>query len=76
MTIKYLSKGTINDAEATDKSTSERNIVQETRAKKRLTGSADNSWNLPQTDGALGFTKRFDTPVPLYTIDDARNVPS
>jgi membrane associated rhomboid family serine protease len=31
MTIKYLSKGTINDAEATDKSTSERNTVKETR---------------------------------------------
>jgi hypothetical protein len=75
MTIKYLSKGTINDAEATDKSTSERNMIEGTREetldwKCRIT----NSWNTITTEGALGLYERLDTPQRVYTVDDARDV--
>lgn len=75
MTIKYLSLGTIRDAESTDKSTSQRNMVAVTRVETLdLTTRITNSWNTITTDGALGLYERLETPERVYTVDDARDV--
>jgi hypothetical protein len=73
-TIKYLSQGTINDAEATDKDTSTRNMLVETRVESLDLKSRITNWNFITTDGALGLYERLETPEQVYTIDDARDV--
>jgi hypothetical protein len=73
-TVNFLSQGTIKDAEATDKGTSTRNIIAETRVESLNLKSRITNWNFMTTDGALGLYEKLETPERVYTIDDARDV--
>jgi lipase ATG15 len=70
-TISYLSMGSIIDAEYTDKSKSERNMVAETQAVSLSWRAKLTNWDFLER---LGLYEKIETAERIYTVDDARDI--
>ena len=71
--VSYLSHGAVKDSEETDKG-GEENIIESTRKETMSYRAKFTTWPRLATNGGWGLYEHLETPVEMFTIDDARDV--